>query len=365
MVEAKKSYEEALRIAPTLAVAWNNLACILLEEGDPTTALQNFSKAIYFDPSLECAYTNIMHVIGPEQQANQLTHIACTLRDSQRESQAEYVYRRSLAVFETAQAYSGLGIIYHRAHKLQEAVALYTAALRINPILQECHTNIGLALRDLGDLNGARLAFMNVMRLSPTSDDHNNLACICKDLGLISEAIEHYQSSFRVDSTNMNVFCNLIHSYQMVCDWRDYDSRMKHLVAVVEQQLSTGQFPSVHPHHTFLYPLSNKTRRNIATAHAKAASDFAALTHKPAYDHSRAFPIPPGGRIRVGYVSSDYKDHPTAHLMQSLPGFHDRSRVEVFLYSLAADDGSSYRKKLEAEAEHFVDFSSLSFLHYL
>jgi protein O-GlcNAc transferase len=43
--------------------------------------------------------------------------------------------------------------------------------------------------------------------------------------------------------------------------------------------------------------------------------------------------------------------------MQSIPGFHDRTRCEVFLYSLAADDGSAYRAKLVAESEHFVDFS--------
>ena len=35
------------------------------------------------------------------------------------------------------------------------------------------------------------------------------------------------------------------------------------------------------------------------------------------------------GRLRIGYVSSDFGNHPTSHLMQSIPGFHDRSKVEV------------------------------------
>lgn len=43
--------------------------------------------------------------------------------------------------------------------------------------------------------------------------------------------------------------------------------------------------------------------------------------------------------------------------MQSVPGFHNRELVEVFLYSLAPDDGSVYRAKLQAEAEHFIDVS--------
>ena len=36
-----------------------------------------------------------------------------------------------------------------------------------------------------------------------------------------------------------------------------------------------------------------------------------------------------GGRLRIGYVSSDFCNHPTSHLMQSVPGMHDTSRVEV------------------------------------
>ncbi len=45
--------------------------------------------------------------------------------------------------------------------------------------------------------------------------------------------------------------------------------------------------------------------------------------------------------------------------MQSVPGMHDRSMVEVFCYSLAPTDGSSYRAKMEAESEHFIDLSSI------
>jgi protein O-GlcNAc transferase len=45
--------------------------------------------------------------------------------------------------------------------------------------------------------------------------------------------------------------------------------------------------------------------------------------------------------------------------MQSVPGFHNRDKIEVFLYSLAADDGSAYRAKLARETEHFIDISSM------
>ena len=46
--------------------------------------------------------------------------------------------------------------------------------------------------------------------------------------------------------------------------------------------------------------------------------------------------------------------------MQSIPGLHNRERVEIFCYSLSADDGTAFRAKIQRETEHFVDLSSIS-----
>lgn len=66
------------------------------------------------------------------------------------------------------------------------------------------------------------------------------------------------------------------------------------------------------------------------------------------------------GRLRIGYVSSDFCNHPTSHLMQSVPGFHRRNMVEIFCYSLSPDDNTSFRRKISEEAEHFVDLSKVA-----
>jgi len=80
------------------------------------------------------------------------------------------------------------------------------------------------------------------------------------------------------------------------------------------------------------------------------------VLHKPAYKFANK--LRPGERLRIGYVSSDFGNHPTSHLMQSIPGVHNRDKVEVFCYSLAADDNTTFIQKIGREAEHFVDLSS-------
>lgn len=82
------------------------------------------------------------------------------------------------------------------------------------------------------------------------------------------------------------------------------------------------------------------------------------VLHKPAYDHPFDLKIS-NGRLRVGYVSSDFGNHPTSHLMQSVPGMHRRDKVEVFCYSLSPDDGTNFRGKIARTAEHFIDLSQL------
>lgn len=71
--------------------------------------------------------------------------------------------------------------------------------------------------------------------------------------------------------------------YQIVCDWTDYDERMKKLVSIVADQLTKNRLPSVHPHHSMLYPLSSDQRRAIANRHATLCQDKIAILRRPPY----------------------------------------------------------------------------------
>ncbi len=82
------------------------------------------------------------------------------------------------------------------------------------------------------------------------------------------------------------------------------------------------------------------------------------ILHKAVFKYPKE--LATNGRLRIGYVSSDFGNHPTSHLMQSVPGFHDRSRVEIFCYSLSPDDGTTFRAKIARESEHFVDLSQVN-----
>ena len=66
-------------------------------------------------------------------------------------------------------------------------------------------------------------------------------------------------------------------------------------------------------------------------------------------------PPKPGERLRIGYYSGDFHQHPVPCLLVEALELHDRSRFEVFAYSYGPDDKSALRARLERAVEHFID----------
>ncbi|TKX21162.1 putative glycosyl transferase family 41 protein [Elsinoe australis] len=123
--------------------------------------------------------------------------------------------------------------------------------------------------------------------------------------------------------------------------------------------LTVPAAPTVLPFHTFTSPLSAKQVRLISQRNGYRIS---ASTLKTPWLGSNVFPPPPppSPALKIGYVSSDFNNHPLAHLMQSVFGMHDPSRVEAFCYATTASDNSVHRQQIESEAPHFYDASTWS-----
>jgi predicted O-linked N-acetylglucosamine transferase (SPINDLY family) len=123
--------------------------------------------------------------------------------------------------------------------------------------------------------------------------------------------------------------------------------------------LSAPSAPTVLPFHTFTAPLSAKQVRQISQRNALRIS---VCTLRSAWLPVTVFPppAPPRPCLRVGYVSSDFNNHPLAHLMQSVFGLHNPHSVQAICYATTASDGSVHRQQIEREAPEFHDASSWS-----
>lgn len=123
------------------------------------------------------------------------------------------------------------------------------------------------------------------------------------------------------------------------------------------QNLAVPSAPTVLPFHTFTCPLSASDIRTIAQRNAiriscsTLRSPWIPTTVCPP-------PHPPSPQLNVGYLSSDFNNHPLAHLMQSAFGFHNPHRVQAICYATTPSDGSIHRQQIENEAPVFRDVSN-------
>nr|KAG5706214.1 hypothetical protein BaRGS_019541 [Batillaria attramentaria] len=372
------AYLRALNLSPHHAVVHGNLACVYYEQGLVDLAIDTYRRAIELQPNFPDAYCNLANALKEKGQvveavecyntalqlhpnhADSLNNLANIKREQGNTDEAIKLYLKALEVNpDFAVAHSNLASILHLQGKLHEALQHYKDAIRISPTFADAYSNMGNTLKEMQDVQGALQCYTRAIQINPSfADAHSNLASIHKDSGNVMEAIASYKTALKLRPEFPDAFCNLAHCLQTVCDWTDYKQRMRRVVKVVQDQLDKNRLPSVHPHHSMLYPLSHAQRKGIAACHANLCLEKISVLRKAPYQHPRDLSAS-GGRLRIGYVSSDFCNHPTSHLMQSIPGMHDRSRVEVFCYALSADDNTNFRGKIEMEAEHFVDLSMI------
>ncbi|CEG81888.1 Putative Family 41 glycosyltransferase (Fragment) [Rhizopus microsporus] len=131
----------------------------------------------------------------------------------------------------------------------------------------------------------------------------------------------------------------------------------KYARPMLPSSLPPPPVPTVLPFHTFTYPLNARQIRLISHRNALRVSHIA-LTSSWVPTHVYPPPPPPSPRLKLGYVSSDFNNHPLSHLMQSVFGFHDRNKYQVFCYATTPSDNSPYRQKIERESESFLDVST-------
>ncbi|XP_072732819.1 UDP-N-acetylglucosamine--peptide N-acetylglucosaminyltransferase 110 kDa subunit isoform X3 [Mycteria americana] len=375
---AVAAYLRALSLSPNHAVVHGNLACVYYEQGLIDLAIDTYRRAIELQPHFPDAYCNLANalkekgsVVEAEEcyntalrlcptHADSLNNLANIKREQGNIEEAVRLYRKALEVFpEFAAAHSNLASVLQQQGKLQEALMHYKEAIRISPTFADAYSNMGNTLKEMQDVQGALQCYTRAIQINPAfADAHSNLASIHKDSGNIPEAIASYRTALKLKPDFPDAYCNLAHCLQIVCDWTDYDERMKKLVSIVADQLEKNRLPSVHPHHSMLYPLSHSFRKAIAERHGNLCLDKINVLHKPPYEHPKDLKASEG-RLRIGYVSSDFGNHPTSHLMQSIPGMHNPDKFEVFCYALSPDDGTNFRVKVMAEANHFIDLSQI------
>ncbi|MGB7597517.1 MAG: tetratricopeptide repeat protein [Gallionella sp.] len=326
--EALQVYRKALHLLPTDAQLLLNMGIVLEQTGDLRAALERYDLALTHHPGFASALLN---------------RGALLIRLGRLEEALDNNRRLVELHPESEHAQFNLGEVLLALGRWPEALAAYELAVAIDPRFVNAHFAAGLALSMLKRFDQARQAFLAAREIDPTVFDQciKNAAALTEgELRDFSpEVIYLLKEATRLDA----------------CDWQNWDSYVQDFESLIVSK--TGQQEAIaEPALVFracALPVSNAT--SLALARSVAARIAASAAPLPPFIHG----IKKTGKLRIGYVSPDFRVHPVATVTRRLYALHDRDRFEVFGYSLHPGDGSSIRRDIENGCDVFRELSGL------
>jgi protein O-GlcNAc transferase len=250
-------------------------------------------------------------------------------------------------------ALNGLGAALGSLGRASDAIAAFRSALSLNPSYVEAANNLGVAFEQRGDFRQAESAFRHATRLDPSSARaHHHLGNALSGQQRVCDAIAAYRRAIELDPGLAPAYNNLAAA---LCESGEVSEAID-----VYYSLRRLRPADAASHSQLLYALHYHDRvapESVLREHLHGAGAHA----EPLYAEIRPLPNDPNPRrrLRVGYVSADFRDHPVARFFEPLLTHHDRTRCEVFCYcDVARPD--QVTERLRRLSEHWCDTGHLT-----
>lgn len=226
--EALQRYDEALRLAPTLARAHVNRGNALLGTGDANSAIEAYQQALALEPQSASAHYNLGNAFVA---AGRLESALAAYREAiaanptfvdaevalgvAQESLGQLddaiaSYRRALTIAPRhAQTRLNLGNALHVAGRFDDSVAILQEALEINPRYTDAHRSLGRSYQAMGRLKEAMVSYRQALTIDPMSADaHADYGMIQQHMGLLEEALRSYRKAIEIDPNLVDAHSN-------------------------------------------------------------------------------------------------------------------------------------------------------------
>jgi protein O-GlcNAc transferase len=400
---AVEAYDRALVIQPEMAAAQVNRAMALAAMGRLDDALAAYDRLLAMQPSNVMALTHrglAKRTLGRPGEAladydralllkpdftDAMYNRGVALLDQERAADALAMFDTVTPAYQNnAEMWNNRGVALWNLKRPDEALASYERALALEPGFAEAWGNRGLALRDMGRLEEARASFETVLTLQPGNavamNGHGN---VLRDMKKFDEAINSYSAAIQARPVYAEALINrgythwalkqydagmadvelalklepdypygrgeVLHMRMYSADWRDFEARRAEMVEMVRSGARAIQ--------PFNFQAIAETPADAQSCSRIWAADkyppVPSRPHDPAARKQNA-------KIRIGYVSGEFRQQATAVLMAGLYERHDRDKFEIIALDSGGNDQSPMRARLEKSFDRWIAIAGLS-----
>ena len=332
--EATVFAEQALAINPNLTEAWSNKGIALKELKRFEEAIAHFDKALSLNPDYHEAWSNK----------------GVTLHELKYFDQAIDHFDRALNLKpDYQQAWSNKGVALKELKRFEEAIAHFDKALSLKPDYAEGWSDKGFIMNGLKLFDEAVACCNKALSLKPDyAEGWFIKGIIMNELRRYDEAIAHYDKALSLKSDIDSVYGVLLHTKMKICSWSDIEGHLKNTIS----KLSDNE--------KVVYPFTLLALADDVLLHKKTSEIYAINIFPFNNTLGHIAKHPKQEKIRIGYFSADFKNHPVSRLTAELFELHDKTRFEVIAFSFGADDGSPIRLRLSQAFNQFIDVSMMS-----
>jgi protein O-GlcNAc transferase len=361
--EALRQFDKAIALKPNVGRTWLAKGHVLHALGRSDEALDAFSKALALQPVLVEAWfgrgnvfyerTRYHEALAAYEQAlasepdNAEAWLGCgnALTGLGRYDQAFAAYDKALERSpRLAGAWVGRGNVLTAQKRFDEAMSAHDKAIALMPDLAVAWLGRGNVLYEMTRYGDALTGYDKALALVPDlAGAWLGRGNACAELKRYGEAVSAYDKALRLNPDLKYTEGARLHSKQHICDWTNLDAEWTHLLAAIRHGAAASA-----PFAILAGPSSTADQIKCAQIYTADKCSVATeqLWQNERYSHSR---------IRIAYVSPDFRDHAVPRLLASLFEQHDRTQFETIAIALGPDDQSEMRTRLKLAFDRFID----------
>ena len=318
VLKAEAAYLRCLALGQDNAPANNNLGNIYRQQNQLEKAIACYQQALAVQPDLQQARANLA-----------MAHSALAVRlHQQSDAQAALVHFKQAAERAPEQAghHYNLGCAEAGLGHDRRAVTSLQRALEIDPGHADAHRNIGIALRGQGDLVAAIKHYRLAHELQPDRPDLlHHLASSLRRLGEVGESIELIERALAVDPDNFSLYSERGSAF------KDQGRLAEAIVDLRKALTLSTQQAAIHSNLLLALNYADEvSSAELLAEHRRYARQFEAAA-RPTVSRD-ALGEKASGKLRIGYVSADLRQHSVSYFLEPVLQRHDHERFEIYAY---------------------------------
>jgi predicted O-linked N-acetylglucosamine transferase (SPINDLY family) len=332
--EASASYDRAVAANPQFVQAHFRRATLLQEAGALGAAVSGYDQTIVLAP------------LHADAHANK----GVALSRLRRFAEAVGSYDEAIAIRpDQAVTYLFRANALKELQRFDESLANYDQALAIDPTYVECHVNRGVLLSSLGRSEEALASYASAISVKPDcAEAYFNRAYLNRICGRFNAAKADYCIAAQLAPDIDYLAGARLEVSLQTCDWSDFEM----LVAEMTEGIS-GNRAATHPFNVLAVadsPSLQLRAAQIWVRHSCPADESLGPLVRSAC----------AKRLRIGYFSADFREHPLYHLLAELIETHDRSKFEIFGFAFGPAAQDEPRRRLMNAFDRFIDVQEMS-----